>query len=502
MRRIGLLAITAALLLLASGSASGAALEQVGIFQEPIYVTSDPGDYGRLLIAERSGVIVETSGREQRVWADLRDLVLCCEGERGLLSIAPAPNFHESDRLYVAYTGESAAGGSPGDVHIDAFRHGAGALIREPILSVPHSSEDNHNGGQLQFGPEGSLYASFGDGGGNGDPFGNAQNLETLLGKLIRIDPRPGAGIPSYVVPSDNPFIGQPAADEIWGYGLRNPWRFSFDRGTGALVIADVGQEKREEIDFAPRLSGEPAGRGANYEWNCREGSIAFPGAGEACADATGFQGPVFDYPHEDPGDGSAHGCAIVGGYVVRDESVSDLNGRYLYGDFCLGAVRSIDLSSPDPRATDRPEPQLDVPPYSLDSFGEDSCGRVYVVTRSGPVYRVVGGQPNPCGSTAAPPPGPGARSPRTKVGLRVVRGRHGLVRIKARVRPCAGNRGRRLILKRGGRRLARKRVRGRCVVRFRTRVTRRTSFRALLPLGPGAGIARSRRVVVRGPRG
>jgi glucose/arabinose dehydrogenase len=141
--------------------------------------------------------------------------VLCCDGERGLLSIAPAPDFHSSDRLYVAYTGELAAGGLAGDVHIDSFRHSNGALVREPVLSVPHSLEPDQNGGQVQFGPEGGLYASFGDGGGDGDPFDNAQDLQTPLGKLIRVYPYPG-DTPSYVVPGDNPFVGKAAFDEIW----------------------------------------------------------------------------------------------------------------------------------------------------------------------------------------------------------------------------------------------------------------------------------------------
>ena len=503
MSRATLAAAAAALFfLLAPGAAGGAALEGVGTFDEPIYIASDPEDAGRLLVAERRGAIVEARGEERTVWADLQDLVLCCVGERGLLSIAPAPDFHTSDRLYVAYTGKVAAGGEAGDIHIDSFRHSAGALVREPILDVPHSDEPNHNGGQLQFGPDGRLYASFGDGGGGGDPFDNGQDLETLLGKMIRIDPRPGAGLPSYVVPGDNPFIGMPAFDEIWSYGLRNPWRFSFDRGSGDMVIGDRGQNAREEIDLAPRLAGTVGGTGANYGWDCREGLIEYSGdSSEACGKTIGFIDPVFDYPHEDQQDGSAHGCSITGGYVVRDESVPDLYGRYLYGDFCLGAVRSIDLTAADPRSTDRAEPDLSVASLSLNSFGEDSCGRVYIVTRGGAVYRVVGGQPSPCDS-AATTPEVKSRRRIPAVTLRLRRGRVPFVRIHARVRPCAGNRGRRVILKRDGRRFARKRVIGRCVVRFRVPVRGRASFRALLPLGPGAGTVRSRKLVVRGLRG
>jgi hypothetical protein len=504
-RAIPTAAASALVFLLAPGVASGAAREEVGKFDEPVYVTSDPEDAGRLLVAERRGTIVEARGEERPVWADLGSLVLCCEGDRGLLSIAPAPDFHSSDHLYVAYTGEVAAGGEAGDIHIDSFRHSKGVLIREPILSVPHSGEPDQNGGQVQFGPEGALYASFGDGGGDGDPFDNAQDLETLLGKLTRIYPFPGTTT-SYVVPGDNPFVGTAAFDEIWSLGLRDPWRFSFDRLSGDLVIADRGENSREEIDLAPRLAGEAGGRGTNYGWDCQEGSIDYTGdSSETCTKKSPpLTDPVFDYPDQDPGDGSAHGCSITGGYVVRDQSVPDLYGRYLYGDFCLGAVRSIVLTAADPSSTDRPEPALSVSPSSLSSFGEDSCGRIYIVTRFGPVYRVVGDQPNACGQVASTPLPRAAPRRRTVVALRVWHGSRDLsiVRINARVTPCAENRRRRLILKQDGKRLASKRVRGRCVVGFRARVERRASFRALLPLGRGAGTVRSRTVLVTGPRG
>jgi hypothetical protein len=523
MRGIGLLAITAALLLLAaSGSASGAALEEVGSFDQPIYVSSDPGNSGRLLIAEREGVVREVrDGGASTVFADIRPLVTCCESERGLLSIAPAPDFHTSGRLYVAYTGTPVAGSAEGDVHVDALSHdAAGALIRQPILTVPHSVNENHNGGQLQFGPDGHLYIGLGDGGGGDDPFNAGQDLDTLLGKLLRIDPRPGSA-PAYAIPPGNPFVGREGLDEIWSYGLRNPWRWSFDRSSGDMVIADVGQGTREEIDLAPSpAAGAVGGAGANYGWDCREGTIAHttdPSPVCATLEASDFTEPVFDYPHEEPEDGSAWGCAITGGYVVRDPALGSLDGRYLYGDFCVGRLRSIDLGAADPPATDRAEPGLSVPAFSLFSFGEDSCGRIYVVDGSGPVYRIVGDEPTVCPppepEAAAPGPAPAVVDRRVRplhagprITLHALRRRGRVVGIRARVKPCAGNRGRRLILYRGGHRFAAKRLPQRCVVRFRVRVRRRSSFRAEIPRLRGkpshpqrtAPPARSPRLVVR----
>jgi glucose/arabinose dehydrogenase len=486
-------AAAALLLLVAPIAAQGATREQIGVFDTPVYITSDPQDADRLLVAERRGVILEVRGAERTVWADLQDRVLCCDGDRGLLSIAPAPDFHTSDRIYVAYTGVEMPGGEAGDIYVEGFRHVGGALVREPLLDIPHAADPHQNGGQLNFGPDGGLWAAFGDGGGVGDPFDDAQNVETLLGKLIRVFPNPGQAVP-YVVPADNPFVGEAAKDEIWSYGLRDPRRFSFDRLTGDLVIPDTGQDSREEINFAPRLAGALGARRANFGWDCREGLIDYAGeSSPACLEPSPFTDPVFDYPHTE-------GCSIRGGYVVRDDSVPELYGRYLYGDFCTGAVRSIELSAASPAATDRAEPALGVASGTLNSFGEDSCGRTYVVTRNGPVYRIVGSRPAVCRVLSNVGPIRRARTRRTVVKLNVWRGPRGKVRIKARVKPCAENRGRRLILKQDGKRFGSKRVRGRCLAKFATRVTDRATFRALLRRGRG-GTVRSRRVVVR-PQG
>jgi glucose/arabinose dehydrogenase len=251
------------------GSAGAASLRPIGDFDQPVYVTSSPANPERLLIVEREGKILETGPAGTRQLFDLTELVSCCDVERGMLSIAPAPDFESSGRIYATYAGTPLAGGAEGDVHLDSFRPNpaAGAPIREPILSVGHAQEANHNGGQLQFGPDGHLYMSLGDGGGTGDPFENGQGTDELLGKILRVDPHPGQ-TPAYSIPAGNPFAGA-VADEIWAYGLRNPWRFSFDRATGDMVIADVGQSAREEIDIATSpAAGVVGGAGANYGWN------------------------------------------------------------------------------------------------------------------------------------------------------------------------------------------------------------------------------------------
>ncbi|MGC1851012.1 MAG: PQQ-dependent sugar dehydrogenase [Solirubrobacterales bacterium] len=466
-------------------AASAATLQPVGDFDQPIFVTSAPLDPNRLLIVEREGRVLEASAEGFGEFADLTALVACCASERGMLSIAPAPDFDASGRFYAAYTGKEAAGGEEGDIHVDAFRpDDAGGLLREPILSVGHSFDDTHHGGQLQLGPDGHLYLSSGDGGGAGDPLGSGQNLATLLGKILRFEPRPGA------VP------------EIWSYGLRNPWRFSFDRTSGDMVIADVGQGMREEVDLAPSPTpGAVGGAGANYGWNCREGFIAYPSAPPSCTGAGGFTDPVFDYPHLDPEDGSAHGCAITGGYVVRDTSLGDLYGRYVYADFCIGEIRSLELpaSAGEGASGDRSEGLTVANPTS---FGEDACGRVYVASNAGTVYRLVGEAPASCPSPSSSAGAAGAsaeqavsasvggkaqparvhltrRSRPTAAGLRLV--------LTARASPCPAQAGAAVQLKRGGHRIERKPLNRRCLARFRLRVDRRSTFRALL-FGPAGG--------------
>jgi hypothetical protein len=498
-RLIWVVALSAALAVLA-GSASAATLEPVGQFEKPIFITSDPENGERLLVVEREGTVQEVGPGAPAELADLSSLVSCCESERGLLSIAPAADFNASGRFYAAYTGTTAAGGAEGDIHIDSFRRGASAAapIREPIIGIGHASNANHNGGQLQFGPDGDLYISLGDGGGAGDPQGSGQDTEVLLGKVLRIDPRPGQ-VPAYSIPADNPFVGGSGRDEIWSYGLRNPWRFSFDRASGDMVIADVGQGAREEVDFATsQAAGAVGGAGFNYGWSCREGFIAYPDPDPACASASGFTDPVFDYPHQDPGDGSASGCSIIGGYVVRDPALGDLFGRYVYSDFCSQEIRSLALpAAAGSRVDDDRSEGISV--TRPTSFGEDACGRLYVAAGDGTVYRLVGTTPSACaqqpeGEPPVAAPTAPATSPSTlegQPGSRQVPPRPRLrlhshpagqrLKIVAELSPCAGHAGQRLQLNRGGEPLASKRLNRGCIARFLVRVRAAATFRALL---------------------
>jgi glucose/arabinose dehydrogenase len=231
----------------------------------------------------------------------------------------------------------------------------------------------NHNGGHLVFGPDDLLYIGTGDGGSAGDPENRAQNLESPLGKILRIDPR-RRGSSAYRSPRSNPFVGRAGRNEIYAYGLRNPWRYSFDRRTGDLYIGDVGQGELEEIDYAVR--GEARGR--NFGWSCFEGRSRF----DESRNCPGAVGPVHQY-------GRAGGeCSVTGGVVARDAAVPDLAGRYVYGDFCAGALRSFRIQNG--RATD--DRALGLRVKSISSFGEDARGRVYAVSLDGPVYRFTAG--------------------------------------------------------------------------------------------------------------
>jgi glucose/arabinose dehydrogenase len=354
-------------------AARGVRLRKVADFAAPVYLTSPPGDRRRQFVVEQEGrVMVVRDGRKLGTpFLDIRGQVTA-GGEQGLLSIAFAPDYVDSGLFYVYFTDRS------GDQRIVEYRRGDGdradAGSARLVLRMA-DSEVNHNGGLLLFGPDDLLYVGTGDGGGGGDQHGsrgNAQDLGSLLGKILRIDPRAGGGRP-YQVPRDNPFTGRRGArGETYAYGLRNPWRFSFDRRTGDLTIGDVGQNAWEEIDFVRR----GAGRGANFGWRPFEGRARFA-AGES---ASGHVGPVIVRSH------GAGNCSITAGVVVRDRSLGRLYGRYVFGDFCKGRVQSARLSPGRARGVRRTS--LRVP--SLSSFGEDAQGRVYAISLDGAVHRIV----------------------------------------------------------------------------------------------------------------
>ena len=348
---------------------AGVRLVRVGTFANPVYVTAPPGDRRRLFVVEQEGTIrVLRDGRRlARPFLDIRGTVQA-GGERGLLSMAFPPNYASSGRFYVYFTG------GDGDIHVQEFRRASADVAnrgtRRELLRIEHSQAGNHNGGQLQFGPDGLLYIGTGDGGGGGDPFRNAQNRGRLLGKLLRIDPRPRGGRP-YRIPSSNPFRGvRGARPEVYSYGLRNPWRFSFDRATGAITIADVGQSAVEEVSYAPTGGA----RGRNFGWPVFEGRRRY-----SAGSAPGHLPPLIERLH------SQGSCSITGGYVIRDRAVRALLGRYVYSDICDGRIRSARLRSGS-ASGDRP---TGLRVGSPSSFGEDARGRVHVASLEGPVFRI-----------------------------------------------------------------------------------------------------------------
>ena len=347
----------------------GVALERVGEFDQPTYVAQAPGS-NDLYVVERPGRlrIVRDGQTLERPALDLIGEV-SDEGEQGLLSVAFDPDFASSRLLYVYFTG------SDQDQHVVEFKAGDDGIVEEGSRREVLRMDDfasNHNGGLLLFGPDGHLYIGTGDGGSADDPERNGQDLGSLLGKILRIDPRRSGDQP-YRVPRDNPFVDRAGArPEVYSYGLRNPWRFSFDRENRALSIGDVGQSTLEEVDYTP--AGEA--RGANFGWSAFEGTERF----NQDQQAPGAVSPIFTY-------GRDEGCSITGGYVVRDPTLPSLTGRYIYGDYCAGELRSFVPSVAGARG-DRP---LGLEVSSLSSFGEDAAGHIYATSLDGPVFRLVG---------------------------------------------------------------------------------------------------------------
>jgi glucose/arabinose dehydrogenase len=336
-------------------------LQEVARLESPVGMALRKGDPAIYLIEQPGRVRTLRGGRvDPDPVLDLTSQIRS-GGEQGLLGIAFAP---DGRFLYLDFTDTN------GDTHIAEFAMRGGRPdpgSQRNVLTVDQPFA-NHNGGQLAFGPDGNLYIALGDGGGAGDPFGNGQSLGALLGKILRIDPRPSGGRP-YGIPRDNPFVNRSGArPEIWDYGLRNPWRFSFDPATRDLWIADVGQGDWEEVDH------EPAGRGGrNYGWNRLEGSHRFNGDPPA-----GAVGPVLEYDH------SGGACTVIGGSVYRGGAIPDLRGAYLYGDYCLGwvkAVRADRVGAPRDLGINLP---------SLTSFGTDRRGELFALSGAGPVYRIV----------------------------------------------------------------------------------------------------------------
>ena len=363
-------------------------LEQVASgLTQPVAVAHAGDGSGRLFIVQQTGQIRILSGGTllPTPFLDLSALVSCC-GERGFLGFTFHPDYATNGFFYVDYTNLA------GNTVVARYKVSAA----NPNIADPNSAQTvltqnqpfaNHNGGQLAFGPDGYLYIALGDGGSGGDPQDNGQNLGTWLGKILRVDVN-GDGFPgdpnrNYAVPPDNPFVGTAGLDEIWAYGLRNPWRITFDRLTGDLWIADVGQSAWEEINFQPAASGG----GENYGWNVLEGMHCFedepPGTCNAFLNGSSTL-PVLEYNH-------SFGCSVTGGYRYRGQLYPDIEGTYFYADFCSGRIWGALL-----RDNGRWESQeLLIPGFFITTFGEDEAGELYVVqyggAGQGALHRIVG---------------------------------------------------------------------------------------------------------------
>ena len=337
----------------------------------PVYLTAPKND-PRLFIVEQGGRIriVKDGALLATPFLDITARVVS-GGERGLLSLAFDPAYATNGRFYVYYTG------AQGDIFIDRFTVSGDPDVANTtsnaVLTIQHRVNSNHNGGLLLFGPDGMLYAGIGDGGGAGDVPNNAQNIDVLLGKILRLNV---ATLP-YTIPADNPFSGQPGADEIWAYGLRNPWRYAFDvppDGTPPqLYIADVGQGAREEVDVTDAAAG-----GRNYGWHAMEGTQCYnPSSG---CNQTGLTLPIIDYDH-------GQGCSITGGFVYRGAAIPEIRGLYFYSDYCSGFLRSFRLSG-GMAVEQRDWAFTNI--GNVTSFGIDAAGELYMLSSSGRVYRVV----------------------------------------------------------------------------------------------------------------
>lgn len=350
------------------------ALEPIGgDFDQPLYVTHAGDGSGRVFVVEKAGRVIILEQGEQRStpFLDIRHKVGSSASEQGLLSIAFHPSYSDNSLFFVNYTNLD------GHTIIARYQVSEDANIAdatsEKILLTIEQPAANHNGGHVLFGPDGYLYIGMGDGGRANDPWGNAQNRSVLLGKLLRIDVDSGSGDP-YAIPPDNPFVNEPdMRDEIWAWGLRNPWRVTFDRRTNDMYIGDVGQNKYEEIHVQPH--GE--GRGWNYGWNIMEGASCF--LEESCQQE-GLHMPVLVYPHAN-GD-----CSVTGGYVYRGSDYPNFNGIYFFSDFCTGKIWG--LYQQDGEWISHLLQQTGM---NISSFGEDEAGELYVTDLyDGAVYRVV----------------------------------------------------------------------------------------------------------------
>jgi glucose/arabinose dehydrogenase len=360
----------------APGHLSLQLVRAAGGFSRPLFVTNAGDASSRLFVVEQGGriKIVKSGVVLPTPFLDIHTRVSCC-GEQGLLGLAFHPSYEKNGVFYVNYTDLN------GDTVVANYRRSttnpnvAGTFER--VLLRVAQPYDNHNGGMLAFGPGGYLYIGLGDGGSGGDPGNRAQNLGSLLGKILRIDVNHWTATLPYAIPATNPYIGRTGDDRIWAYGLRNPWRFSFDRRTGDLWIGDVGQNRYEEIDRATRASG--GGRGRNFGWRVMEGRACFsPPTG---CNTSGKVMPLSVYSH-------TYGCSVTGGYVYRGTAYPAMVGAYIYGDFCSGRIWAVTAGG----ASSQTARLLLDTSHSISSFGESEPGFLYMTDlASGELFRLAG---------------------------------------------------------------------------------------------------------------
>lgn len=334
-----------------------------GGFVQPVHVSHADDGSGRIFVVEQAGRIriLDNGFVLPSPFLDISPKVVCC-GEQGFLSVAFPPGFITKQYFYVNYTRTPDGATVVARYRVSIGDNNVADPASEEVILTIAQPFANHNGGQLAFGPDGYLYIGMGDGGSGGDPLNNGQSPGTLLGKLLRIDVE--SGVVPYVIPSTNPFVGMAGyREEIWALGLRNPWRFSFDRLTGDLYIGDVGQNAVEEVDVEP--AGSPGGR--NYGWNVMEGGGCY---NSATCNMAGLTLPVATYEH-------SQGCSVTGGAVYRGSALPDLQGIYFYGDYCSGRIWGLRMTGAGWETAVLPVPGA--LPMNITTFGEDEAGNVYV---------------------------------------------------------------------------------------------------------------------------
>ena len=350
------------------------ALEPVADLAEPTVMATRPGEPDRVYVGERAGRVLDLSLADgsSEVVLDISDQTTT-DSERGLLGLAVTA---DGEHVYVSYTN------TDGDTRVDEYAVAADGSFEVASKRTVFAHDQpfaNHNGGEVTFGPDGFLYIGLGDGGSAGDPLLAGQDRGQILGSLLRIDPG-GGGSNAYAVPADNPYAGREGArPEVWLKGVRNPWRFTFDRATGDLWIGDVGQNAIEEVDWLPAEDGVDAGRGANLGWNEMEGDQPY----EDGVEPEDHTPPVFTYSHDEGG------CSVTGGYVYRGSELEDLFGAYLFADYCQGELRALAFDREAGEVVDEATVLPD-PITAPISFGEDAAGELYVLTQPGQLLRIV----------------------------------------------------------------------------------------------------------------